>query len=259
MKNVSQNLMKQTLSIIIFIILSTNIYAQKDSLLYEFGKELMVYKSIDEQTFTIKKGNRIIWEKLKFIYPTYGSYLQVLDKKNSYFYINSKGKKVKKVNISLELCGTVPHYSYEIIETDEKYILTEDETFYDYENLEPPVAIDSINKSNIKKIHFHNNEQKISFTENTFIFNATKVFPQAIILEKENRKGILYQGDLTFFDEVLYDNGIFKVKQNGLFGYYKITQPKYKELNGFSFGLAKFKLENGKSGYIDKDGKEYYD
>ena len=196
---------------------------------------------------------------MKFIYPTYGSYLQVLDKKNSYFYINSKGKKTKKVNISLGLCGTVPHYSYEIIETDEKYILTEDETFYDYNNLEAPIAIDSISKSNIKSIYFHNNERKINFTENTFVFNATKVFPQAIIVEKDNRKGILYQGELTFFDEIIYDNGIFKVKQNGLFGYYKITQPKYKELNGFSFGLAQFKLENGKSGYIDNNGKEYYD
>jgi len=27
----------------------------------------------------------------------------------------------------------------------------------------------------------------------------------------------------------------------------------------FTFGLAPFKLENGKTGFIDKDGKKYYD
>ena len=64
---------------------------------------------------------------------------------------------------------------------------------------------------------------------------------------------------MIFYDEIIYDNGIFKIKKNDLLGYYKITQPKYKELNGFTFGLAKFKTENGKTGYIDNYGNEYYD
>ena len=99
----------------------------------------------------------------------------------------------------------------------------------------------------------------MNISGNDFIFNATKVFPKALIIEKDGKKAIFYNNELSFFDEIIYDNGIFKIKKNGLFGYYKITHPKYIQLNGFSFGLAKFKLENGKTGFIDNDGNEYYD
>lgn len=250
--------MKKTLQIIIFILFSANSFAQNDSLLYEFGEKMNVYRNTSNNTYKIKKGNRIIWNKLKFVYPTFG-YLQVLDKKNLYFYIDEKGKKSRNISINVSTCGTVPHYTYEIIETANKYILTKDETFYDHENLEKPVMVDSISKIGIDKIYFYNNERKINFTENTFIFNATKVFPQVLIIEKDNKKGIFYEGELTFYDDVKYEDGIFKVKQNNLEGYYKLTQIRYKKLDGFSSGLTKFELENGKTGFIDKDGNEYYD
>lgn len=250
--------MKQTLQVLLFIFLSTNLFAQKDSLLYELV-HMNVYKNTENQTYTIRKGNKTIWKNLKFIAPTYGSYLQVLDNNNASFYIDDKGRKSKNLHVNIGLCGTVPHYTYEIIETAAKYVLTENETFYDYDNLDPPIEIASINKEGIQKIYFYNNERKMQMTSNDFIFNATKVFPQALVIEKDNKKGLFYDNELTFFDEIRYKDGIFKVKQNDLFGYYKITQPIYKELEEFSFGLARFKLANGKTGFIDKDGKEYYD
>lgn len=248
----------KTILVFLFVLLTSTLFAQTDSLVFEFGKDMTVYKDTESQTYTIKRGKKTVWKDLKFLYPTYG-YLQVLDKKNSFFYIDDNGKKSETINISLGLCGTVPHYTYKIIETQDYYVLTEDETFYDYENLEPPVEKGSISKEGIQKICFYNNEREMNMTSNSFVFNATRVFPQAMIIEKGNRKGIFYDNELSFYDEIVYKDGLFKVKQNNLVGYYKITEPKYEELAEFTFGLAQFKLENGKTGFIDKDGKEYYD
>ena len=244
-----------------FLILSiVNSFAQQnDSLVYEFGENFKIYKILKSNTFEIKKNDKkVIFKNLKFI-EHLGEYLQVLDKNNTPFYIDSKGKKKKKVNISLELCGTVPNYVYQIIEKKEKYFLTENENFYDYEDKIPPKIIDSIEIKGIDKINFSNNEKKIEFDENSFVFNHTKVFPNAIIIQKGKKQGILYENDLKYFDKVTYDSGLLKVQINNEFGYYGITEVKYKELEEFIFGLAKFKTTDNRIGYVDSNGKEYYE
>jgi len=243
------------------LILSTiSSFAQKkDSLVYEFGENLKVYKDLNSNTFNIKKNDKkAIFENLKFI-EHLGEYLQVLDKNNIPFYINNKGKKEKKVNITLELCGTVPNYIYQIIENKGKYFLTENENFYDYEDKIPPKIIDSIEIKGIDKINFPNNEKKTEFDGNSFVFNHTKVYPNAIIIQKGKKQGVLYKNDLKYFDKVTYDSGLLKVEINKELGYYGITKVKYKELEQFIFGLAKFKTLDDKIGYVDSNGKEYYE
>ncbi|MBQ4912839.1 hypothetical protein J8L85_00220 [Maribacter sp. MMG018] len=243
-----------------FMILSiVSSFAQKnDSLVYGFGENLKVYKTQESKTFKIKKNDKkVIFKNLKFIEPL-GEYLQVLDKNNIAFYIDSKGNKKEKVNINLELCGTVPNYIYQIIEKKGKYYLTENENFYDYEDKIPPKIIDSIGIKGIEKINFPNNQRKIEFDENTFIFNHTKVFPNAIIIKKGKKQGVLYGNDLKYFDEVTYDSGLLKVRINNEYGYYGITEVKYKELEEFTFGLAKFKTTDNRIGYVDSNGNEYY-
>lgn len=250
----------RTLLTSILILSIANSFAQKnDSLVYEFGENFKVFKTLKSNTFKIKNNDgKVIFRNLKFI-EHLGEYLQVLDKNNTHFYINSKGKKKKKVYINLELCGTVPNYVYQIKEKNNKYYLTENENFYDYEDKIPPKIIDSIKTKGIDKINFPNNEKKIEFDENTFVFNYTKVFPNAIIIQKGKQQGILYKNDLKFFDKVIYDSGLLKVQINNEFGYYGITEVKYKELEPFVFGLAKFKTTDDRIGYVDSIGKEYYE
>ena len=49
------------------------------------------------------------------------------------------------------------------------------------------------------------------------------------------------------------------VGKNGMLGYYKITPIKYKTLDDFKESLARFTLPDGRKGYVDLKGKEYYD
>ncbi len=232
---------------------------EKDSLVYEFGENMTVYKSINDGTFLLKKKNKIKFKNLKFTLPIWG-YLQVLDENNFMFYIDSKGEKQQRPNISLNVCGTVPHYTCEIKEDNDKYIITRDETFLDYENKIPFEIIDSIKKEGINKIYFTNNLQVIKYDENDFVFTFTNAFPSAVIIEREVEKGILHQGKLILYDEIFETkNWVTKVRLDNKVGYYNLTEIKYSHLEEFVFGLAKFKIENGKAGYIDMNGKEYYD
>ena len=252
--------MKKSL-LIIFILLNCNLFSQqKDSLAIEFSDKIQVFKNLISKKYFIKKENKTVFGEIKYVQNLFGMYLQILDKNNTVFYLNTKGKKDTNLKINLGLCGTVPNYTYKVEESDKQFILTSNETFYDYGDKIPAIKIDSINKLQADKIYFSNNLNSISFTENDFIFSFTKTFPYALIVEKGNSKGILWNTKLSFYDEVIYDSqGIFKIKIDGKYGYFNITEINYKEIESFHYGLARFKTIDGKMGYVDINGKEYFD
>ncbi|AZB01841.1 hypothetical protein EG359_20585 [Chryseobacterium joostei] len=251
--------MKAILIISLSIFYSFSFSQDRDSLIDGFSENLKAYKNTIDGTFLLKKNNKVKFKNLKFILPIWG-YFQVLDENNLKFYIDNKGRKQKKTKINLGLCGTVPHYTCEIKIDNDKFIITKDETFYDYGNKEPFEVIDSIKKEGIDKIYFTNKLQKINYNENDFVFNFTKTFPYAVIIEKGTKKGILYNGQLSFYDEIIETkNWITKVKIDNKVGFYNLTEIKYSDLSDFIFGLARFTLEDGKKGYVDINGKEYFD
>jgi len=87
--------MRILLTFVLFLNLISAFAQNNDSLVYEFGDKLKVYKDLNSQTFRIKKNDKkVVFKKLKFI-EHLGEYLQVLDKNNIPFYINNKGKKKK--------------------------------------------------------------------------------------------------------------------------------------------------------------------
>jgi len=61
-------------------------------------------------------------------------------------------------------------------------------------------------------------------------------------------------------DECQQDYPYFKIKKEGLWGYYPLQKvPRYKELTDFIEDFARFTLPNGHKGWLYKDGKEYLD
>ena len=187
--------------------------------------------------------------------------MQILDDKNKISYINYKGKKIrKKENLTLMICGTgVKEYHYKIIEKGEHYFLIKNEYLNDLENTVLSKKIDSIHKKGIEKISFSNGKKEINYNSESFIFNYTKTFPNALIIDFNQKQGILYEKDVQFFDKVTYKSGLFKVKINNKLGYYGITEVKYIELDDFEYSLARFKTIDNKTGYIDSEGNEYYE
>ncbi|WP_268846942.1 hypothetical protein [Flavobacterium aestivum] len=119
--------------------------------------------------------------------------------------------------------------------------------------------IDSISIDKVNEIYFPNCQTTLTYDENTFIFDDIKYYPHTVIIEKDNLFGILKNGNITFYDNISVKNFIIKLEKDHHFGYFGITKIKYKVLEKYRFNLARFTLDNGKSGYIDEIGNEYYD
>ena len=230
-------------------------FGQNDKLMLTFN-EFTVLKDTVENTFKIKDQNdKIIKKELKYVnYAGYSNSLQILDHNNNLFYLNENLKQIEHPeNEIIEVCGTVAYFEMKIIENSKNYLIefTEDNSVYN-EGVKKTI-IDTIAKTNIKDIYFANSEKEISYDEN---FD----FPTYLILDfgNSNKFGIKQNDSIEYYDSIDLKNPFaIKVKRKNLFGYYGITEIKYKELNEFKYNLAKFETEFGEKGYIDNNGNEY--
>ena len=229
---------------------------KKDSLISAFGTNLKLYKNTN--TFEVHKNDeKVIFKNLKIAVRLNG-FLQVLGEKNNMFYINEEGTKVEEANLEIEVCGTVPNYTYEIIKRGNTYIVTE-LVGYDGEENIAAKEIGSISAVGIDKINFPNGTKKVTFDANESMFYATEIFLNAVLLSKGKKQGVLYNNTVRYFDAITYANGVLKVQENTKVGYYNITEVTYKDVEPFANGLAKFTTTNNKTGYIDASGNEYFD
>lgn len=228
-------------------------FGQNDQLKLTVNK-FNVFKDTVKNTFKIKDQNhKIIKKDLKYVnFAGYSNSLQVLDKNNNLVYLNENLKQIEHPeNEILEVCGTVAYFEMKIIETNENYVIefTEDNSVYN-EGIKKTI-IDTIAKTNVKDIYFANSEKEISYDEN---FS----FPTYIILDLGNRFGIKQNNTIDYYDAIDLKNPFaIKVKRKNLFGYYGISEIKYKALDEFKYNLAKFETEFGQKGFIDINGNEY--
>ncbi|MCP4441778.1 MAG: hypothetical protein GY810_22965 [Aureispira sp.] len=257
--------MRLSLILTLICYLATSSIAQNnDSLIVQLLTRHYVYKNLETNLYYITEKDSDIVKIKDLNYVVHlihhsGSYLQVLDSQNNSYILDDEFKKIEKPHF-YGLCGTVPHYTYRIVEQDNYFVITEDETFMDAYNETPAVAIDSIPKKGIKNIYFPNKTKEVSYSSNLFSGNYTDLYPNTILIEKGCKTGILNSDKtINYYKEVVGVNHLLKVKKNGLWGYYGITKkPKYKKLEPFHHTLARFELKNGKTGYIDTQGNEYY-
>ena len=186
--------------------------------------------------------------------------LQVLDKNNETFFFDIKLEKTESVDLFFGFCGTVPHYELRVIEEEDNLIVMENETFYDNGNQEPAISIATISKNIADRIHFINGKNAFNFTSNYGLDAVIRTDPRQIVFIKNNKYGIFGVNETAIYDQITFSGGLLKIELNGLYGYYSINEePKYKELGGFNYYLARFELPNGRKGYIDSNGNEYFD
>ncbi|GHC59276.1 hypothetical protein [Ulvibacter litoralis] len=204
-------------------------------------------------TFQILNNGKVMFDELKYVGHAESS-LQVLNNENEIFYLNDKLETVSyPEKRQLFYCGTVDHYSVEIMDKKDYYLIKKTIDPIDSRETILTEIIDSISKKNINDICFLNGKKSIEYDDNFY-------FPETLIIESKNKKfGIKTSNKTEFYEEIDYDNPFkLKIKKNGLWGYLNITKIKYKTLNNFVFNLASFELENGQKGYIDTNGKEYF-
>ena len=84
------------------------------------------------------------------------------------------------------------------------------------------------------------------------------------IPKKQNISNQYYElvnfGDYQNLQNIEYKFSFYKMKRNNLYNLFPLQKDfKYKSLEDFKFGFARFELPNGKKGWLSLDGTEYLD
>jgi len=230
----------------IYKTLKTNEYIIKEARTLEEQLRILDNKRVKKQK-VVKKGIKML--------GYLGTTLQVLDKNNKILYLDKNLQSIPYPEpYDYGVSGTVAHYYYAIEENPDYYMIrkTTDNTILPGEV--GTTTIDSISKKGITDIYFFNKERKLA------LINNDCYYPTLVIFEKDSKFGILDNQKILTYDNLeVIDNNI-KVRQNGLYGYYGLTEEcRYSKLGKYEFNLARFETPKGKSGYIDLTGNEYYD
>lgn len=237
------------------LIFSLYLVSANDSLVYDLG-EFKVYKN--ENSFSVKsESGEILHQKLKY-FGNALRYWQVIDENNKMFYLDDKMKKSELKENFLGLCGTVPHYTLKINPTKKEFIVMEDETFYDYGNQTPAEEKFRISKDEADEVYFINGKKEFNYDGN-YGFAGVRAQPDLVIYKKDGKYGIWQDQTKTMYDEIYFENSNLKLKKDGKSGFYGFTEIKYDDIQPFIFNLARIKKTDGKTGYVDVNGKEYMD
>ena len=178
--------------------------------------------------------------------------MQALDRKNKIIYFNDKLKKVKNPRVNIGLCGTVNSYRLKLLKEDDNYFIETitDRSFTGGSNTTE--ITDTIYNDNFDRIYFVNKKQDINYSDNDLYLDY-------ILFDKLDKHGILSKGKTSIYYAIIIREPYLKIQKSRLFNYYHISpEVKYKRLDNYIFDLAYFELENGKTGYVDIDGNEYY-
>ncbi len=241
------------LIIIILTIISSSSFSQEVGCIFHFNDFIIIKEKNSKKYKILNSENKTIIKDLKYVnYAGDSNSLQVLDKNNNLIYLDSNLKRINTPKeVIITVCGTLVYYKRKIIEDNRNYYIEfiEDKSLYS-EGVKKSI-VDTIPKIGIKKIYFANSSKEI-------FYDGYSDFPTYLILDLGDKFGIK-QGDLIqYFDYVDLKNPFaIKVKKKDYFGYYGITDIKYKKLGDFEYNLASFTDKKGNIGYIDLNGNEY--
>jgi len=186
---------------------------------------------------------------------------------NQVSWIDKFGNKSKKPKVLvMSVCGNAPYYKKCISKINNKFYYIE--KYYDYrEELKSTDTSQFILPENYTEIKFCNN----SFTD--YYYNEDRALNKTLfILKNSNNKYSLAEVEkqpdkiiiktilLENADKIEYTEKSIKFYKNGLYGYYpQNKKAKYKYLGDFNYYFARFELPDGKKGWTDKKGDEYFD
>ncbi len=226
-----------------------------DSIVYDLGN----YKiSLKGNTYCIESNSgKILFQNLKYV-GSANQFWQILDEKNQVFYLNQEMKKSEIKDNFIGVCGTVPHYDLKIRSNKNEFQIWIDETFYDYGNEIPAEIKLKIPKSQADEVYFINGKTQFNYDGNYGI-GGLMVQPDLIIFKKNGKYGIWQDPTKTMYDKIEFQDLNLKITKDGKVGYYGFTKIKYDEIQPFIYNLARIKSYDGKSGYVDAKGKEYFD
>lgn len=237
--------------------LGVNVFAATgDSLVGDMMNWKLYKVPADGSYYITDKNDRPVFSHLKLVKPL-GAGAQIIDGGNRAFFMDENLKKVDNLEHRLWVCGTVPHYTLSVVDAGNEFVVMEDETFYDAGNLIAAEPIARIDKTTAQNVFFINGRSQYNFTSNYGYTNMVAPSPRTIFYTRHDGYAVWGDKDNTVYDAVWQENGLVKVRKDGLEGYYGITQTRYKSLSEFKYYLAEFELPDGRKGYVDGEGNEY--
>ena len=265
----------------------TSLEIKKDKLIhtiegeYDEPKTPTVYRVYQDskQRFYIWKNRKALYRDLKFVQPLdvnssnlYTYQLQVLDKNNKkkILTLNSKVKAYRNYPCGVGARNMM--FSSKKMNNGFFLTLTSEETLGVDTKLEFSEII--AHTKNTDALLFANLKSSYKFNTMDSFFRKIKL-QEYIIIDKTDEKYKLlgkikfiwekkkYQFE-KFDNSTLYENisnihDVLVLQKDSLVGYYTVSDIKYKSLEPFDLYLARFELPNGRKGYIDTKGNEYFD
>ncbi|MBW2963078.1 hypothetical protein [Mesonia aestuariivivens] len=253
--------MKYILIIFIFIPLlvfgQLNLDNDENIVYYDSAGGLFhIYKNTKKNSFLVTdyEEEKILLKGLKYFGNLNGSIFQALDKKYNVIYFNEKLEKIKRPLITYVVCGSGTVYYIEITEEDESYIVNKFSKKYILNAIDKKDTLSTFKfpKNNYDKIYLINGKKQLEYPDHD-------IYPMLVIFEEGLSYGVISNDKTEYYDDIRISGKYLKVKRNGLWNIFNFSpKVKYKVLNEFIDNLAYFELPNGKIGYLDKQGTEYY-
>ncbi|MDQ0784052.1 hypothetical protein [Chryseobacterium sp. W4I1] len=237
-----------------------NIYDQKLSLLYKNTDFLTTYYSEDFDILQIilKDGSmkNYTWDG---ILNDYSKFIPKKESTESYRESRDRGSKtyiIEKKVIKEELNNILSNPEDELIHV--KYIINgKDAVFL---NNEKKLEIEYTQK---RKGNFNDKIIDYGYSEE-FLFRPLKI--EYIISKQGSNYGVWDFKErkmiLPFeYKRIISYQNYLNLEKNGLYTYYPNigTEPKYKKLEPYIGYFARFETPDGKKGWVNRKGKEYFD
>lgn len=211
----------------------------------------------------------MIKPNIKSYYSYSSSILQIIDSFSKMYFIDERGHTITtKTRIQAPLrpndeLGNSNYVSYNIIN---KHLIRE-VSKYDKIDTTYSLRLDKISPEKTSFQKLMNNKKNISFERGWYTGDLWgKLDPDFVILKGDKRYGVWSLLEEKYilpldFDKIQNFVSYLYLEKNGLFTFYPNigTEPKYKKLDPYIGAFARFETSDGKKGWVDRKGKEYFD
>ena len=232
---------------------------------------IMSFKKNKTSVYNLK-GEKLR-DNIKFYYYFSKEALQIIESSNKMVFINPKNenissirmKEISKIPLSFtpnDEVGNNRTIKYIIV--SKKKVLKES---IHYLNDSVRNSIKNIlAPSNTTYVKLINNKDKIEFERDWYNLRYGAINPDYIIIKSNDKFGIWDLEDEKYILPVEYNRiksyeSFIYLEKNGLATFYPNigTESKYKKLKPYIAYFARFETVEGKKGWVDRKGKEYFD
>lgn len=194
---------------------------------------------------------------LKKVFVISSNLLQLLDENNSMFYIDSLGVKTEDQHEN-DMTKFFHNLAYQIDDKNRKifFKVGKKDTLEDVQNT-------FFLPKKLKAVVLMNNNNLDYIIKNSFYKNL----PQEWVVTRKNKKFGIWNFEkkelilpISYSNIIPYKSYLYLEKNNLVTFYPNIgTKPKYKQLTPYMDYFARFETTDGKKGWVDRKGKEYFD